>query len=81
MGGLLFSATSVWVALAPVRSPYRQGGLAMATTFATLLASVVSTFLADNFAGRGGLLLLTIVAVLLAWKLGHRVGRLRAELG
>jgi hypothetical protein len=24
---------------------------------------------------------LTIVAVLLAWKLGHRVGRLRAELG
>jgi hypothetical protein len=81
MGGLLFSATSVWVALAPVRSPYRQGGLAMATTFATLLASVVSTFLADNFAGRGGLLLLTIVAVVLAWKLGHRVGRLRAELG
>lgn len=81
MGALLFSAASVWVALAPVRSPYRQGGLAMATTFATLLVSVVSTFLADNFGGRGGLLVLTMVAVVLAWRLGQRVGRLRTDLG
>lgn len=80
MGGLLFSAASVWIALAPVRSPYRQGGLAMATTFATLLLSVVSTYLADSIAGRGGLLLLTILAALGAWQLGIRVGRQRAAV-
>lgn len=80
LGGMAFSAVAVWVALAPVRSPYRQGGLAMATTFATFLGSAVASFLADNFAGRPGLLGLAIVATIGAWRLGLAVGRQRMAL-
>jgi len=81
LGGLFFSAAATWVALAPVRSPYRQGGLAMATTFATFLVSAIASFLADSLAGRPGLLALALVALVGAWRLGHRVGRLRSALG
>lgn len=80
LAGLALTATIVWLALAPVRSPYRQGGLAMATVFATFLVSVVATFLADNWFGRGGLLGLALVAVLAAWAGGRRTGRERAAL-
>ncbi len=80
LGGMLFSAAAVWVALQPVRSPYRQGGLAMATTFATFLVSAVASFLADNFGGRGGLLLLAVLAMLGAWRTGRAVGRHREAL-
>ncbi len=81
LAGLGCSAAAVWVALAPVRSPYRQGGLAMATTFATFLVSAVTSFLADNFGGRTGLLLLTMLMLLATWRMGRRVGRARRALG
>lgn len=77
LGALVAAAGIVWIALRPVRSPYRQGGLAMATTFATLLVAIISTFAADNWFGRGGLLGLALVAVLAAWRSGRRVGRER----
>ena len=80
VGGLALSAASVWIALAPVRSPYRQGGLAMATTFATFLVSAIATFGADAAGGRPGLLALALLAALLAWRAGRAVGRQRDAL-
>ncbi|HUG26693.1 MAG TPA: hypothetical protein VMK53_00230 [Gemmatimonadales bacterium] len=80
MVGLLVSAAIVWTALTPVRSPYRQGGLAMATVFATILVSFIATFVADNFLGRTGLLILTALASVLAWMATRAVARERAAL-
>jgi len=80
LGGLLLSGASVWVALSPVRSPYRQGGLAMATMFATFLVAVVGTFVADTLAGRPGLLGLALVALAGAWAAARAVGRQRDAL-
>ena len=77
--GLLVSAAIVWTALSPVRSPYRQGGLAMATVFATILISFIATFLADNFLGRAGLLILAGAAAALGWAASRAVARERAE--
>lgn len=70
----------VWTTLAPVRSPYRQGGLAMATVFAAFLLAVIGTFVADNWFGRGGLLGLAMLGVVVAWAAGRKVGRERATL-
>lgn len=80
MLGLLVSAAIVWTALTPVRSPYRQGGLAMATVFATILVSFIATFVADNFLGRTGLLILTGVASVIAWMAARAVARERAAI-
>jgi len=80
LGGLAASAASVWVALAPTRSPYRQGGLAMATTFATFLVSAVGTFVADNYGGRPGLLGLAALAIVGAWVAGRAVAAQRRAL-
>lgn len=80
MVGLLVSAAIVWTALTPVRSPYRQGGLAMATVFATILVSFIATFVADNYFGRMGLLILTGLASVMAWRATRAVARERAAL-
>lgn len=80
MVGLLVSAAIVWMALTPVRSPYRQGGLAMATVFATILVAFIATFVADNFLGRTGLLILAGLASVVAWMASRAVARERAAV-
>ncbi|MFN2326239.1 MAG: hypothetical protein ABR551_10180 [Gemmatimonadales bacterium] len=78
--GLLVSGAIVWTALSPVRSPYRQGGLAMATVFATILVAFIATFVADNFLGRTGLLILAGLASAIAWMASRAVARERAAV-
>lgn len=84
LGGTLMALAAtwgvVWLALSPVRSPYRQGGLAMATVFATFLVAIIGTFVADNWFGRGALLVLAGLAVVGAWGAGRKVGRERQAL-
>lgn len=80
LGALFLSGLSVWVALRPVRSPYRQGGLAMATVFATFLVSIIGTFVADNIAGRPGLLGLALLALVACWATARAVGRQQRAL-
>ena len=65
--GLAVAATVTWVTLAPVRSPYRQGGLAIATTMATFLVSIVGTFVADQTLGRTGILIFAGLSLAGAW--------------
>lgn len=78
--GLAAAAAIVWTALAPVRSPYRQGGLAMATVLATFLVAIIATFAGDNWFGRSGLLGVAALGVLGGWAAARKVGRERAIL-
>lgn len=51
---LLAAAIATWRLLAPTRSPYRQGGLALVSAFGTMLVSLV-TIPVDQALGRAGL--------------------------
>jgi hypothetical protein len=78
LAGVLAAAVVTWVLLAPIRSTYRQGGLAMVAAFATVVASLLAGP-ADRLAGRTGLLALAAVSGLIAWRLVRRARRAAAE--
>lgn len=78
VGGAVLGGLAAWSLLAPIRSSYRRGGLAMVGGFATLLVSFI-TAPVDSLLGRWGLLGLAAVAVLLFAHLARRIGaRVRA---
>lgn len=71
----IFAAAVVtWRILAPARSPYRQGTLAMVSAFATIVVSLV-TMPVDRAFGRAGLIVLAAVALGLAVLLHRRYAR------
>ena len=75
LGGLLLAGITTWHLLARVDSAYRRGGLAMVSSFATVVLMLVTMPL-NQLAGRAGLLGLAALAVVLALLLGRRARRL-----
>jgi len=75
LGGVLLAAVVTWNLLSPIGSTYRQGGLSLVAAFATVVTVTVLAFPADLLAGRWGLLALTLLAVLAAWRLARAAGR------
>jgi hypothetical protein len=63
LGGLLLAAVTTWTALAPIGSTWRQGGLSIVASFATVVVSLIAAPV-DALLGRWGLLGL---AGLTAW--------------
>jgi hypothetical protein len=71
---LVAAALATWRLLAPIRSPYRQGMLAMVAAFATLPASLVLLPI-DRAFGRAGLAGTALLALAIAAALGRRLTR------
>jgi hypothetical protein len=75
MGGLLLAGVVTWHLLAPVDSAYRRGGLAMVSSFATVILMLVTMPL-NQAAGRAGLLGLAAAAAGVGLLLARRARRL-----
>jgi len=78
MGGLLLAAVVTWHLLARVESAFRRGGLAMVSSFATVILMLVTMPL-NQAAGRVGLLGLAAVAGGAGLLLARRARRLGGE--
>lgn len=76
--GVLVAAVLTWQLLAPVRSAYRQGGLAIVSAFATLVVSMITVPI-DLWLGRIGLLGLAVLCALSAAWLTRPLARRRLE--
>ena len=63
--GLVLAGAVAWRLLAPVLSTYRRGGLSLVTAMATVLPMLLC-MIANQLAGRAGLLALALVALLIA---------------
>jgi hypothetical protein len=77
LSGILAAAYTAWELLAPVRSAYRRGGLAMVCAFATILLMLICIPVHQLF-GRTGLLVLLGVSGTAAFILARRARRLGA---
>jgi hypothetical protein len=77
LGGLLLAGVVAWRLLAPLRSTYRRGGLALVAAFATVVVMQVYRPLDAAF-GIPALLGAAAVAALVAWVLARRARRLAA---
>lgn len=73
LAAMLAAAVTTWRLMAPARSPFRQGALAIVSAFATLVVSLV-TMPIDRAFGRPGLLGLAVVALVLAGLGWRRIG-------
>ncbi|HTO73449.1 MAG TPA: hypothetical protein VMJ30_06505, partial [Gemmatimonadales bacterium] len=56
IGGPVVAAIAAYALMAPIKSYYRRGGLAIVAGFATVAAVLISTVPIDHSIGRGGLL-------------------------
>jgi len=78
MAGIAAASVATWTLLAPVRSVYRRGTLAMVSGFATAAAMLVAMPLNHAF-GRSGLVGLVLgcglLVLLQGWLLSHRRSR------
>jgi hypothetical protein len=77
LGGLLLAGVTTWHLLGRVESAYRRGGLAMVSSFATVVLMLVTMPL-NQLAGRAGLLGLAALAAAAALVLARRARRLGA---
>lgn len=77
LGSAAAAALATWIPLAPVRSWFRRGGLAIVAAFATLVASFLATPL-YHFFGRGGLLGLAAACAIGCVLVGRRLARVAA---
>lgn len=68
---------ATFVALRPIGSAYRQGGLGMVAAFGSMLAAFLTTIPAERLAGPAGLLVILLLAALAAWRLLARIARQR----
>ena len=75
LGGLLLAGLTTWHLLARIDSAYRRGGLALVSSFATVLLMLVTMPL-NQLAGRAGLLGLAALATVAALLLARRARRL-----
>jgi hypothetical protein len=65
LAGLVLAGLVAWRLLAPVPSTYRRGGLSLVTAFATVLPMLLC-MVANQVAGRAGLVALAAAALMLA---------------
>ena len=77
LGGLLLAGITTWHLLDRVESAYRRGGLAMVSSFATVVLMLVTMPL-NQLAGPGGLLGLAGLAAVLGLVLARRARRIGA---
>jgi hypothetical protein len=75
LGGLVLAGVTTWHLLARIDSAYRRGGLALVSSFATVLLMLVTMPL-NQLAGRAGLLGLAAMASVAALLLARRARRL-----
>jgi len=78
LGGVLTAAAVTWTLLSPIGSTYRQGGMSLVASFATIVVATVVAFPMETIAGRWGLLGAGLVAAVAAWRLA-RAARRAAE--
>jgi hypothetical protein len=74
IGSLILAGVVAWRLLAPILSTYRRGGISLVTAFATVLPMLLC-MVANQLAGRIGLVALAGGALLLALALGARARR------
>lgn len=77
-GGMIAAAMGTWLALRPLRSTWRQGGLGMVAAFATVVTSLLALPV-DQYLGRWGLLGLALLLGALSWRQWGAVGRAARE--
>lgn len=77
IGGLILAGVVAWRLLAPILSTYRRGGISVLTAFATVLPMLLC-MIANQLAGRIGLVALAGIALLAALALGGRARRVGA---
>jgi hypothetical protein len=77
LGGLLLAGITTWHLMASVDSAYRRGGLALVSSFATVILMLVTMPL-NQLAGPAGLLGLAALAAVLGLVLTRRARRIRA---
>ena len=75
LAGILTAALAAWHLLGPISSPYRRGGLAMVSGFATVLLMLVCIPI-NQILGRPGLLGLLVLSIITAVLLARRARRL-----
>lgn len=78
LGGIALAGVFAWWLLAPIGSVYRRGGLAVVSSFATILAMLVSMPV-NQLWGRRGLAALAALALGLSLLLARRARRLARE--
>jgi hypothetical protein len=78
IGGLILAGVVAWRLLAPILSTYRRGGISLVTAFATVLPMLLC-MVANQLAGRIGLVALAGAALLVALVLGARARRVGAR--
>ena len=71
IGGLILAGAVAWRLMAPIPSTYRRGGLSLVTGFATVLPMLLC-MLANQLAGRVGLVTLAVAALAVAALLAAR---------
>jgi hypothetical protein len=77
LAGILIAAWAAWRLLGPISSPYRRGGLAMVSGFATVLLMLVCIPI-NQLLGQAGLLILLGLSSVTAALLARQVKRLGA---
>ena len=75
MGGLTLAGVVAWRLLAPLRSTYRRGGLALVSAFATVVVMQIYRPLDAAF-GAPALLAAAALAAAAAWLLARRARRM-----
>jgi len=77
LGGLVLAGVVAWGLLPPIISTYRRGGISIVTAFATVLPMLLC-MVANQLAGRAGLVGLAVLALALAIGLGTQARRVGA---
>lgn len=70
--GLGFTGTSAWILMSAIPSTYRRGALAMVAALGGTSLAMISTLLVYQWAGRGALTALGVLAIGIAVWLGRR---------
>jgi hypothetical protein len=77
LSGILLAAYAAWRLLAPIASTYRRGGLAIVSSFATVLLMLICIPV-NELLGRTGLFLLLGLCAIASMLLARRARRLGA---
>jgi hypothetical protein len=77
LSGILLAAYAAWRLLAPIASTYRRGGLAIVSSFATVLLMLICIPI-NQLLGRTGLFLLLGLCAIASILLARRARRLGA---
>ncbi len=71
VGGPAIAGLAAYALMAPIKSYYRRGGLAIVASFSTVALALVTTVPTDHFIGPSGLLglasICAVLCLLMAW--------------